>query len=74
MNFYECYTIIPFSAKEQDVVRSNTITRDSHGSEGPPEKKTNVNRVKTHINKWAQRTAQPKKVADEPMGPTAFRL
>jgi len=37
MNFYGCYTIIPFSAKEQDAVRANTIIRASHGSKGPPD-------------------------------------
>ena len=82
--------IIPFLAEEQDVVRSNTITRASHGSDGPPEKKSNTTKVQTQaIDKWALRAAQQKKgkvsgpswvagrppwSADQPMAPTALSL
>ena len=82
--------IIPFSAKEQDAVQSNTATRTQHGLKGPPEKKSNITKAQTStIDKWAPRIDQPKKgkgggpsgmagrppwSADQPMGPTTFRL
>ena len=90
MNFYGCYTIIPFSAKEQDAVQSNTATRTQYGLEGPPEKKYSTTEAQNStIDKWSPRAAQPKKEkfggpsgvaglppwsVDQPMGPTAFRL
>ena len=63
--------IIPFSAEEQDVVRSNKVTRASHGSNGPPEKKTKMNRVKTHtIDKWARE--QPNRRKGRSVGPAGW--
>ena len=52
-----------------DVVRSNIITRASHGTDGPLEKKTSSNEVKPHTNnKWAPRAAQGTK--EKVGGPT----
>ena len=52
-----------------DVVRSNIITRASHGSDGPSEKKTSSNEAKPHTNdKWAPRAAQGTK--EKVGGPT----
>ena len=52
-----------------NIVRSTIITRASHGSDGPPEKKTNSNEAKPHTNdKWAPRAAQGTK--EKVGGPT----
>ena len=89
LDFYECRFQLKIEGNHTlfsqgaNADRSNTVTRAPHGSDGPPEKKTNINRVKTHtIDKWAPRAAHRTKgkvggptrwPADHPGRPTSPR-
>ena len=90
LDFYECRFQLKMEGNHSlfsqgaNAARSNIITRASRGSDGPPGKKTNRNKVKTHtIDKWAPRAAHrtkgkvsgpTRRSADQPMGPTTFSL
>ena len=68
LDFYECRFQLKMEVNHTlfsqgaNAARSNIITRASRGSDGPPGKKTNMNKVKTHtIDKWAPRAAHSTK-------------